>query len=41
VLGFGAAWSTLSCAVVLALPAVRAVTAPPPAPPGGPGPIQS
>ena len=29
VLGFGAAWSTLSCAVVLALPAVRAVTAPP------------
>ena len=27
VLGFGAAWSTLSCAVVLALPAVRAVTA--------------
>ena len=32
VLGFGAAWSTLSCAVVLALPAVRAVTAPPPAP---------
>jgi MFS family permease len=30
VLGFGAAWSTLSCAVVLALPAVRAVTAPPP-----------
>ncbi len=30
VLGFGAVWSTLSCAVVLALPAVRAVTAPPP-----------
>ena len=30
VLGFGAAWSTVSCAVVLALPAVRAVTAPPP-----------
>jgi predicted MFS family arabinose efflux permease len=30
VLGFGAAWSTLSCAVVLALPAVRAVTASPP-----------
>jgi hypothetical protein len=29
VLGFGAAWSTLSCAVVLALPAVRAVSAPP------------
>jgi MFS family permease len=29
-LGFGAAWSTLSSAVVLALPAVRAVTAPPP-----------
>ena len=25
-LGFGAAWSTLSSAVVLALPAVRAVT---------------
>ena len=36
VLGFGAAWATVSCAVVLALPAVRAVTArPPPAP--GPG----
>ena len=32
VLGFGAAWSTASCAVVLALPAVRAVTAPPPRP---------
>jgi hypothetical protein len=30
VLGFGAVWSTLSCAVVLALPAVRAVSAPPP-----------
>ena len=29
VLGFGAAWSTGSCAVVLALPAVRAITAPP------------
>lgn len=29
VLGFGAAWSALSCAVVLALPAVRAVTASP------------
>jgi MFS family permease len=29
VLGFGAAWSTLSCAVVLTLPAVRAVCAPP------------
>ena len=29
-LGFGAAWSALSSAVVLALPAVRAVTAPPP-----------
>ena len=28
-LGFGAAWSTLSSAVVLAMPAVRAVTAPP------------
>ena len=44
VLGFGAAWSTLSCAVVLALPAVRAVTAPPrvsrqwPAGPGTPPP---
>ncbi len=40
VLGFGAAWSTLSCAVVLALPAVRAVTAPPSRAPGlaGPGP---
>jgi hypothetical protein len=45
VLGFGAAWSTLSCAVVLALPAVRAVSAPPcrttapvsPQPPGEPG----
>ena len=45
VLGFGAAWSTLSCAVVLALPAVRAVSAPPcrttvpvsPRPPGEPG----
>ena len=44
VLGFGAAWSTLSCAVVLALPAVRAVTAPgrlraavPRAGPGWPG----
>jgi hypothetical protein len=35
VLGFGAVWSTLSCAVVLALPAVRAVTAPPPPRPGG------
>ncbi len=31
VLGFGAAWSTLSCAVVLALPTVRAVRAVPPA----------
>jgi MFS family permease len=30
VLGFGAAWSTLSSAVVLALPAVRAVTGPSP-----------
>jgi MFS family permease len=29
-LGFGAAWSALSSAVVLALPAVRAVTVPPP-----------
>ncbi|MGI8447483.1 MAG: hypothetical protein ACR2MP_09960, partial [Streptosporangiaceae bacterium] len=29
VLGFGAAWSTLSCAVVLAIPAVWAVSAPP------------
>jgi hypothetical protein len=29
VLGFGATWSTVSCAVVLALPAVRAVSAPP------------
>ena len=44
VLGFGAAWSTLSCAVVLVLPAVRAVTAPPrvsrqrPAGPGRPPP---
>jgi hypothetical protein len=28
VLGFGAAWSTVSCAIVLALPAVRAVSAP-------------
>ncbi len=38
VLGFGAAWSTLSCAVVLALPAVRAVSAPPsPARPPGTG----
>ena len=45
VLGFGAAWSTLSCAVVLALPAVRAVRAAPsrtpgpvsPRPPGAPG----
>ena len=45
VLGFGAAWSTLSCAVVLALPAVRAVRAAPsrtpgpvsPPPPGAPG----
>jgi MFS family permease len=35
VLGFGAVWSTLSCAVVLALPAVRAVTAPPPPRTGG------
>jgi hypothetical protein len=35
VLGFGAAWSTVSCAVVLALPAVRAVTALPPARTGG------
>ena len=35
VLGFGAVWSTLSCAVVLALPAVRAVTVPPPARTGG------
>lgn len=34
VLGFGAAWSTMSCAVVLALPAIRAVRAPPPRPPG-------
>jgi hypothetical protein len=33
VLGFGAAWSTVSCAVVLALPAVRAVTSPRPQPP--------
>jgi hypothetical protein len=32
VLGFGAAWSTLSCGAVLLFPAVRAVTAPPPAP---------
>jgi hypothetical protein len=30
VLGFGAAWSLLSSAVVLALPAIRAVTTPPP-----------
>jgi MFS family permease len=30
VLGFGAVWSTLSTSVVLALPAVRAVTVPPP-----------
>ena len=30
VLGFGAAWSTVSCTIVLALPAVRAVSAPPP-----------
>jgi hypothetical protein len=30
VLGFGAAWSTVSCAIVFALPAVRAVSAPPP-----------
>ncbi len=42
VLGFGAAWSTLSCAAVLAFPAVRAVSAPPsrapvPAGPGPPG----
>ncbi len=45
VLGFGAAWSTVSCAVVLALPAVRAVRAAPsrtpgpvsPPPPGAPG----
>ena len=45
VLGFGAAWSTLSCAVVLSLPAVRAVSAPSsrtpaqvsPQPPGAPG----
>jgi len=36
-LGFGAAWSTLSAAIVLALPAVRAVTAPPPARAGGLG----
>jgi hypothetical protein len=35
VLGFGAVWSTLSCAVVLALPAVRAVTALPPPRSGG------
>jgi hypothetical protein len=34
VLGFGAAWSTVSCAVVLVLPAIRAVSAPPPRPPG-------
>jgi hypothetical protein len=39
VLGFGAAWSTLSCAVVLALPAVRAVSAPPPQTPRTPGPV--
>ncbi len=38
VLGFGAAWATLSCAVVLALPAVRAVSAPPPQTPRTPGP---
>ena len=37
VLGFGAIWSTLSCAAVLALPAVRAVTVPPPARAGGVG----
>lgn len=36
-LGFGAAWSTVSAAVVLALPAVRAVTVPPPARTGGVG----
>ena len=36
-LGFGAAWSTLSAAVVLALPAVRAVTASSPARAGGRG----
>lgn len=34
VLGFGAAWCTLSAAVVLALPAVRAVGAPPASRPG-------
>jgi hypothetical protein len=34
VLGFGAAWSTVSCAVVLALPAIRAVSTSPPRPPG-------
>ncbi len=41
VLGFGAAWSTLSCAVVLTLPAVRAVSAQPsrtPAPVSPPSP---
>ena len=39
VLGFGAAWSTLSCAVVLAIPAVRALSAAPRRTPGaGPGP---
>jgi hypothetical protein len=37
VLGFGAAWSTVSCAVVLALPAIRAVSASPPQPPRPPG----
>jgi MFS family permease len=37
VLGFGAAWSTVSCAVVLALPAVRAVTGLSPAGTGGRG----
>ena len=34
VLGFGAVWSTLSCAAVLLFPAVRAVSAPPPGKPG-------
>ncbi len=40
VLGFGAAWATFSCAVVLVLPSVRAVRAVPPAsaPPGLPAP---
>ena len=43
VLGFGAAWSTLSCAAVLALPAVRAVSAPLSRAPGpaSPGPSRA